>query len=265
MPLVVTNTGSVPIRYLEWGLEGPLTYDPDTELLIDSEDLVTSGFAGAPATITGGYDPPSSGADTAVGGLVYTAPQAICGLGDLEHVGTFLVKARVMSNVSGMQTRLSWRAGDGPLTSNQWVSPHIYDLTGSFSTWCEINLGTVIIPRATSGDQRWTGQIEAFTPSGGELYVDFVTLVPISAGYGKARAFAADTAQRPRRLHEHHRWRDPERAHSTRRRLLGDLRRHHRFLVRGHVRWGAGFTRDERRRVRPFRCARQHQLHGHAG
>jgi hypothetical protein len=50
--LIVTDTATQSRRHVEWGLEGPLTYNSATSLLVDSDDMVTSGFAGAQATTT---------------------------------------------------------------------------------------------------------------------------------------------------------------------------------------------------------------------
>ena len=56
--LIITDTAGQLRRHVEWGLEGPLTYNPATSLLLDSDNLVTSGFAGAQTTVSvGAYDP----------------------------------------------------------------------------------------------------------------------------------------------------------------------------------------------------------------
>jgi hypothetical protein len=44
--LIVTDTATQSRRHVEWGLEGPLTYNSATSLLVDSDNMVTTGFAG---------------------------------------------------------------------------------------------------------------------------------------------------------------------------------------------------------------------------
>lgn len=180
--LIITDTASQSRRHVEWGLEGPRTYNASTSLLIDSDNLVTSGFAGSQTTQGGSYDPNSSG-NNVVSATLTTTPTAVCGTGNLSHVGTFRVKARILSNV-GCAARLSWRAGDAQFTSNAWVPVTIE------ADWQELDLGTITIPVALAGSQRWTGQIEAtgIAVGFGTLVVDYLVLVPTSCGYGKARA-----------------------------------------------------------------------------
>lgn len=188
--LIITDTATQSRRHVEWGLEGPLTYDPATSLLIDSDDMITSGFGGTQATLSGAYDPNASG-NSAIWITAQSAATAMCGTGNLSHIGAFRVKARVWADLATTQVRLSWRAGDGPLSSNAWA-----DHSGG-SAWWELDLGMVTIPAVTAGTQRWTGQIEARarTSSGtSTVWVDYLVLMPVTAGYGKARAIPTGTA-----------------------------------------------------------------------
>lgn len=180
--LIVTDSAGQARRYVEWGLEGPLTYNPATSLLLDSDSLVVSGFAGALATVTGSYDPNGAG-NNAITATTYTTPAAVCGTGDQAHVGVFRIKARV-TTASGMMVRFAWRAGDGSMSTNPWTE------VGLPSQWVELDLGTITVPVTSSGTQRWTGQIEAYHPtvSGGALSVDYLQMIPTSDGYGVARA-----------------------------------------------------------------------------
>jgi hypothetical protein len=59
--LIVTDTASQSRRHVEWGLEGPLTYNSGTSLLIDSDNMVTSGFAGTQTTLVGRVRPERGG------------------------------------------------------------------------------------------------------------------------------------------------------------------------------------------------------------
>ncbi len=185
--LIVIDTATQSRRHVEWGLEGPGTYNAATSLLIDSDSMVTAGFSGAGVVLAGAYDPNALG-NNAVGGITLTAPQAIVGLGTLSHVGSFRVKCRMMTNVTGTKVRLAWQVADGPFSANPWVESPVPDTSGGFSVWGEVDLGTVTIPAVLSGSQKWTGRIEAYTVNGGEVYIDYLTLVPVTDGYGKARA-----------------------------------------------------------------------------
>lgn len=183
--LIVTDTETQSRRFVEWGIEGPLTYNSGTSLIIDSDSLVTSGFAGTGTTVSDAYDPGAAG-DSAIIGGAYLQPAALCGTGDQTHIGSFRVRARVVSALGGTAMfRLSWQAGDGPFTSNAWVTPR------NTFTWEEHDLGTITIP---AGSGRWTGRVEVMLnpanlgPLGTGVYLDYLTLIPVSDGYGKARA-----------------------------------------------------------------------------
>jgi hypothetical protein len=184
--LIVTDAATQSRRHVEWGLEGPLTYNNATSLLIDSDDMVTSGFSGAQATTTGAYDPNAAGNNSVSLTLVAGTTTAIAGTGNLSHVGVFRVKARVQSGSLSNLFRLSWKALDGPMNHNAWVSPIVSGATD----WQELDLGTITIPAATLGTQRWTGQVEvaAATSSPGTAVVDYLVLVPQADGYGVARS-----------------------------------------------------------------------------
>jgi hypothetical protein len=179
--LIITDTATQSRRHVEWGLEGPLTYNASTSLLIDSDDMVTSGFGGTATTQSGAYDPNASG-NSVIGITARTTPAAVAGTGNLSHIGAFRVIARVYSDASTLETRLSWRESDGTLISNSW-KPH----RGN-SLWQELDLGSVSISAVLAGTQRWTGQFEMRTTSGtATARLDYAVLVPVSAGYGKAR------------------------------------------------------------------------------
>jgi hypothetical protein len=180
--LIVTDAAGQSRRHVEWGLEGPLTYNSATSLLIDSDSLVTSGFAGALATVTGAYDANAVGTNALTSSL-YNFTTACCGTGTLAHVGTFRVKARVKVTAPSCWVRLAWQVGDGAFSTNQYVKPP------GATSWYEVDLGVVTIPVALVGTQKWSGRIEAFTESASveTLTIDYVTLIPAQDGYGKTR------------------------------------------------------------------------------
>jgi hypothetical protein len=187
--LIVTDTATQNRRHVEWGLESQY-YNAATSLLIDSDDMVVSGFSGAQTnTISGAYDPNASG-NSSVFGTVSTSPTAMAGTGSLSHVGTFRVKARATFTATiPWEMRLAWQVADGPWSFNDWV-PMAQD-----ALWHEVDLGSISISPVLSGTQRWTGRVEVRTLSGsGTFAVDYLILVPAQEGYGKARAeFSATT------------------------------------------------------------------------
>jgi 3D (Asp-Asp-Asp) domain-containing protein len=188
--LIVTDMATQSRRFVEWGLEGPLTYTPGTSLILDSDSLVVTGFSGSQTTVaTNTYDPNATG-NNAVAGGAYLQTAALCGTGNQPHVGSFLVRGRIMTALAGtVMFRLSWQVDDGPFTANPWVVPDV-----TFD-WVERALGTVTVP---AGSSRWTGRVEValnpanLGPSGTGVYVDYLELVPVSCGYGKARAVSMD-------------------------------------------------------------------------
>ena len=173
-PLVVTNPGTTPIRFLEWGIG----YDLTSPMQLDSDSLVTTGFAGVQATLTGAYDPDASGNNVITASLL-SIPQACCGTGDQPHTGRYRVKLRCYAvATTDMQVRLAWRNGEAPITSNQWVSPLISD------RFAELDLGLIDV------NGNWSGRIEAY--GSGTLHIDTLRFVPISGGYAKITALPTD-------------------------------------------------------------------------
>ena len=174
--LQVTDAATQNRRYIEWGLESRYL-DLATSLGVNT--FVTSGFSGASTTRSGSFNA------NVIRGTLVGSPLAICGTGNLGHVGTFRVRARVYASAAGEYVRLSWREGDGPLRANSYAAPPI---AGAFS---DVDLGVVTIPPKQLGTQRWTAQIEAYTTgtAGTDMLdIDFLLLVPCGEGYGKARA-----------------------------------------------------------------------------
>jgi hypothetical protein len=178
--LVITDGATQARRWVEWGLEQRYyNAGAPSSLLIDSEDLVTSGFAGTQATRTGGYRRAAATHDT-VSATLLAQPIALCGTGTLPHIGMFRVKARIWATSTAEYWRITWQDGDAPLSSNAWVQP----IAAGFN---ELDLGVVAIQAAPTGSQKWTGRIEAYTTTaGGEVgEVDYLILVPLAEGYGR--------------------------------------------------------------------------------
>lgn len=182
--LIVTDTATQSRRHVEWGLEGPTTYNPATSLFLHADNCLT-GFAGVRSTATGAYDPNTSGHPVIFASL-FTTPVVVCGTGNLTHEGVFRVKARVFS--SGAMHRLTWHAGDGPNTSNAWTTG-----VDPPDVWREVDLGTITIP---AGSGKWTGTVEAYAPAntGYITRLNYLEFIPVTAGYGKARGVFSYTA-----------------------------------------------------------------------
>jgi hypothetical protein len=184
--LVVTDAASQSRRLVRWGLESryyPTSSPPG--LLLDSDSLVTSGFAGTGTTRTGAYDPGAAG-NSVIRGTLALSPIAVCGTGVQTHVGTFHVFARIYATetTSGAVNyiRLTWQDGEGPLRSNLYTAPPLN------AEWADVDLGIITTTTAVSGTQKWIGRIDAYSTAVGEtLDVDYIYLVPAQEGYGEAR------------------------------------------------------------------------------
>jgi hypothetical protein len=184
--LVVTDAATQSRRLVRWGLESryyPTSSPPG--LILESDSLVTSGFAGTGTTRTGAYDPGAAGSSVVRGTLARQAI-AVCGTGVQTHIGTFHVFARVWATVttSGAITylRLAWQDGEGPMRTNTYVTPPLT------AAWTDVDLGIITTTTAISGTQKWIGRIDAYSSVVGEtLDVDYIYLVPATEGYGEAR------------------------------------------------------------------------------
>jgi hypothetical protein len=177
--LVVTEAASQSRRWVAWGLESrwlPTSSAPS--LIVDSTSMVTSGYAGATATRTGAYNGASN---NVISATLRTQVQAICGLGNLTHVGQFRPQLRFYASATTMAVRLTWQALDGPFGSLSYKVPVV-------AGWNHVDLGSVSIPSTALGTQKWTGRIEAYsTATGGETFqVDVVCMIPGEL-FGRAR------------------------------------------------------------------------------
>jgi len=189
--LVVTDNATQNRRFVEWGSHSKTGTMPP--YIIDSDSLVITGYTGTQTTATGAYDADATG-NNIIQATVGPQPQAVCGTGNLAHVGTWRVRARVRTtggdvgaNTSSTRFRLAWRDGDGPTALNAWVIPPPA-VVGAF---VEIDLGVITVSEATAGTQRWSGRVDAYhilsTTYTAVVYVDYLLFIPTSDGYGKAR------------------------------------------------------------------------------
>lgn len=191
--LQVSDTAAQIRRHIEAGLEWRY-FNAATSNIIDSDNMVTSGFQGTQTTRSGAYDPNASG-NNVIRMICTNTTLAACGTGDQTHVGTFRVKARVyvsaltattsLDAADKVKIRLTWQDGDGPLQSNAYASAPIQ---GQF---CEVDLGIITISPSSTTTQRWAGQVEAYTGNlagTDTVDVDYLLLVPAGEWYGKGHA-----------------------------------------------------------------------------
>lgn len=178
--LVVADAATQNRRYVEWGLESryyPTASPPS--LIVDSAGMVTTGFAGVTATRTAAY---SAATNNVISATLRTQLQAVCGLGNLSHVGVFRPQLRFYASATTIALRLTYQSLDGPLRSLSYKIP----VAVGFN---HVDLGLITIPQVTLGTQRWTGRIEAYsTATGGETFqVDAMWLMPAEL-FGRSRA-----------------------------------------------------------------------------
>jgi hypothetical protein len=152
-------------------VEGGIGEDSAAALLIDSAALTALG--GTATTRTGAYS-----SDGVIRATLGTQAQAVCGTGNLTHVGVHRPKARVWASSTDVRVRLAYRTGDGTYSYTPWVTP---PLASDFS---EVAFGTVTIRRLASG-QRWDGRIEAYAlVAGATLDVDTFMMLPADRYWG---------------------------------------------------------------------------------
>lgn len=173
--ITITDTALQSRRHVEWGLGE----DSAAAILIDSSQLVTSGFAGAATTATGAYA--SLGT---VRCSLAAQTQAVCGTGNLTHIGTFRAKARVKASSANVRLRFAYRTGNGPYTYTPWLTPIA---PGAVDFFEEAAFGVITIGTVTLGTQQWDGRFEAYsTTIDDTIEVDYLEMLPAER-WGKAR------------------------------------------------------------------------------
>lgn len=158
--VTVTDAATQSRRHVEGGMGE----DSAAALLIDSASLVA--IAGTATTRTGGYS--SNGVIRAT---LAAQPQAVCGTGNLGHVGVHRPKARIWASSLDIRLRLAYRTGDGQYSYTPWVAPVVED------AFCEVELGMVTIREVSRGAQQWDGRIEAYSATGGTLDIDYYLML----------------------------------------------------------------------------------------
>lgn len=180
---LITDGSNKNRRHYEWGLEWR-GYDSDASLplLLDSDALTVTGYAGVQTTVGTGdlYDPHAATTDAIYAtNLSSVAAVTICSTGYMGHVGAFKVKARVWGS-AGVKVRLAYEIGDSFKTRNAYTAP----IEGPYQ---EVDLGTVVIPQAVVGTHAWQAWVEAYGVDDGTFGIDYLMLIPVER-YGVLRA-----------------------------------------------------------------------------
>jgi hypothetical protein len=185
--LTLTDTAAQDRRHVEWGLTSAAE-NSALGFLLDSDALVTAGYSGTGAARAGAYDPGAAGNSVVRGTAVAAGATTVCGTGELSHVGTFRVKARVYTDSANVRWRLAYRVGDGTLTTLPWVGPEV---TGAFA---EIDLGEVSIDELLEGTHKWEARVETYSVGASAAGdIDYLELIPTER-YGVARGPASSAA-----------------------------------------------------------------------
>lgn len=168
--ITITDTDSQTRRHAEWGLGE----NSAAALVIDSSAM--TAIAGSATTRTDAY----SGAGV-IRATLATQPQAVCGTGNLTHVGVHRPKVRIYASSLDVRLRLAYRTADGPYSYTPWLTPIVED------DFCEVAFGVITIPVVRAGAQQWDGRIEAYSAVIGDtLDVDYLEMLPAER-WGKAR------------------------------------------------------------------------------
>lgn len=178
---VITETSSQSRRYahISWG---PMAGD-DGDGLIRSDDLITTGLAGAQDTRSGALN------GDVVKASLARETVAICQTPVQVSTGIRRVIARLRQSTAGQRFRVSYRVDDGDWTAMPYVS---LPLTSSL---CEVALGSISIPADAS---EWDARIEAFASGDeGDAEVDYVLNLP---GANVAELSAPDRRETPTRF-----------------------------------------------------------------
>lgn len=181
--LTLTDDSSQNRDYIEVGLEQE-GYDPDnpTPLLIDSDNLTTSGLAGATASDSDAYDPAGATTNNVIQATLTTTAVTACSTGAQEHIGRKRISSRLKASATGTYVRLAWKVGDGPISRGPWRA------IPAASNFYDVYLDTITIEEVPEGTHEWTGYVEAYAAAGGDtVKVDFVEVMPAEV-WGRVRA-----------------------------------------------------------------------------
>lgn len=184
--VILTDKAGQDRRHGELGLEQLESKEASPTLLLDSDALVTTGFAGAQAARAGSYDPNASG-NNVIRATAVSAAVAMCSTGPIANIGSFRLKPRIYALSENIRIRASYKVGDGPFQALEWKQPTV------INAFSEIDIGEATLDRLLKGTQKSEIRIELKSlGANSAVDLDYLSLLPTGKGYGKARGLASD-------------------------------------------------------------------------
>jgi hypothetical protein len=186
--IVVTNDSDHPQRGLLYGIRsGNYSADQTAQLVYAADDLTPLDLA-----VVSGV-----GSTGAFGGTVVhlnlstnwtpVLSTDIDGVGPMTHVGAYRVFARVHTG-STTPPRIRFVWGVGSLVTPT-ENPSVELAGGADDGWFVVDLGTIRLDRASTGDHAWRGQWQAAGAAGGEsIEINRVWFQPVDEYAGRLQA-----------------------------------------------------------------------------
>jgi hypothetical protein len=177
--LRLTDISTQTRQFVEIGVQHDFNSASPEPLLLTAGTMAGAGgtltglsaTAGTASRPTGAYTVTSGNSNT-LRAVIDPNPRAIATTSARPHKGLWKVRARVQSAAQNTLVRLSWRAGDGAWTREQWRA------LPAASGWYDLDLGVLDIPEMT-GTHSWEGRIEALTQTGSANFdLDTVSFIP---------------------------------------------------------------------------------------
>jgi hypothetical protein len=183
--LLVKDTASADRRFGQWGRDTVETETNPPLTLSAASGLTGTNFSGTAATRAGAY-----GAGEAVlRGIAVTQATVLAGTGRIEDIGAFAVYMRAYVPLTGTLFRLAYKNGDSGLSYLEWETPTVV------GGWSDTFMGEVSLDEVERGLQTSELRIEQRAVTGnGTNDLNFLLLIPISEGAGKARGIAPTSA-----------------------------------------------------------------------
>jgi hypothetical protein len=260
--LIVTDTATQSRRHVEWGLEGPLTYN-SRRRCSSTPTTRDDGVRGSQSTHGGRVRPERGGQQRRSVALQFGQTMAVCGTGNLSHVGVFRVKAGSRSATNAAKSPAVVAGGRRPVELER------VGVRGPRTRGRKSTSGRSRSRRVLSGTQRWTGQVEADSPGEPGHRDTSTTSCSSRRATGTARRapllLPRGRASSAMTSSQHDRRGRAQRAVAPIGGTWATSGRRDRLRVRGRPQRRAGQAVHQLGRERAVRDPRLHQLHGHPG